>query len=212
MSFESFVLLSPSAFVIPTIITHLDPLSDIHDELDDPSDLSWTHHLHVYAFPPFFAIKMPSPQSSEPMPPPHTAIHIATFDLPTFYVDIMEHIPPPRLNIRTDPPPRHTFPTHPDGSATPFAPHPESGLIVMEVYCQLPRLADPHYVICLLKSTLAQYLPAPTSPLLFQAFPRPAPVIPWATLAPHSRMFGPDCLPACESCRGSDALGRFAEG
>ncbi len=196
MSFESFILLSPSAFVIPTIITHLDPTSETAEELDNPADLSWTHHLHLYAFPPFSAIRMPA-LSSEPMPPPHTAVHIATLDLPRFHVDIMQNIPPPRLTIRTDPPPRHTIPAHPEHAPAPFQPMPESGIIVMEVFCQLPDVPDPHYVICLLKSTLLQYLPAPTSPLLFQAFPRPAPIVQWQTLAPRVRMFGPDLEPSC---------------
>ena len=133
------------------------------------------------------------------MPPPHTAVHIATLDLPRFYVNIMENVPPPRLTIRTDPPPRQTFPTHPEHSPAPFLPTPESGLIVMEVFCQSPNGPDPHYVICLLKTTLLQYLPAPTSPLLFQAFPRPAPVVQWQTLAPRVRMFGPDMTPSCMS-------------
>ncbi len=197
-SFESFILLSPSAFVIPTIITHLDPTSETAEELDNPADLSWTHHLHLYAFPPFSAIRMPA-SHSEPMPPPHTAVHIATLDLPKFYVNIMEEIPPPRLTIRTDPPPRHTFPIYPEHAPAPFQPTPESGLIIMEVFCQLPPDEVPHFVMCCLKSTLLQYLPAPTSPLLFQAFPRPAPVVQWQTLAPRVRMFGPDLEPSCQS-------------
>ena len=198
MSFESFVLLSPSAFVIPTIITHLDPTSETVEELDNPADLSWTHHLHLYAFPPFSAIRMPTSRS-EPMPPPHTAIHIATLDLPQFHVDIMRDIPPPRLLIRTDPPPRETFPSHPEHAPAPFQPVPESGLVIIEVLCTNPNGEDPHYVIFLLKSTLLQYLPAPTSPLLFQAFPRPAPIVQWSILAPQVRMLGPDMEQSCTS-------------
>lgn len=187
MSFESFVLLSPSALVIPTIITHLDPTSETMDELDNPADLSWTHHLHLYAFPPFVTFP-----TSEPHPPPHTATHIATIDLPKFHVDIVANIPPPRLSIRTDPPPRYSFPTHPE-RPVPFLPDPTSGVIIMEVFCQLDNDDPiPHFAICILKKTLLSYLPAPTSPLLLQAFPRPAPVVSWATIAPKVRMFGPD--------------------
>lgn len=204
MSFESFVLISSSSFVIPTIITHLDPFSETQDELENASDLSWTHHLHLYAFPPFSSVPVPE-NSSDPMPPPHTATHVATIDLPRFHIDIAAHIPPPRLSIRTDPPPRHTFPSHPAGGVTQFTPTPESGLAVVEFRCQSPEDPDAHYVMLLSKSTLAQYLPAPTSPLLQQQFPRPAPVVPWSTLAPYVRLFGPDMQPSCEYTRSNGA-------
>ncbi|KAK4688537.1 DNA cross-link repair 1A protein, partial [Tremellales sp. Uapishka_1] len=190
MSFESFILLSPTSFVMPTIITHLDPLSSVMEELANTDDLSWSHHLHLYAFPP-----TPPPNASEPDPPAHTATHIATLDLPDFYINIDGDIPPPRLTIRTDPPPRQDFPTHPTGNVSLFQPTPESGMIVMEIFCQMPGEPDPHYVMCMLKSTLLSYLPAPTSPLLKQAFPRPAPVVPWESLAPKVRLFGPDMDP-----------------
>lgn len=195
MSFESFVLVSPSSFVVPTIVTHLDPTSETQDELENPSDLSWTHHLHLYAFPPFSTVKV-SPQ--EPIPPPHAATHVATLDLPNFHVDLLAEIPPVRMTIRTDPPPRHNFPTHPVHNVPRFVPTPESGIMIMEFYCQLPRQPHPHYVMCFSKSTLTQYLPAPTSPLLSQAFPRPAPVVSWSGFAPHVRVFGPDLLPTSE--------------
>jgi hypothetical protein len=197
MSFESFVLLTPSSFVIPTIITHLDTLSDTQDELDNPSDLSFTHHLHIYAFPPFSAVKL-NPNPSEPLPPPHTAIHIATLDLPRFHVDFSAHIPPPHLTIRTDPPPRYTLPTHPEHGVSSWMPTPESGVLIIEVFCHDPVEINPHFVMICLKSTLIQYLPAPTSPLLFQAFPRPAPVVSWQTLSPNVRMFGPNAEASCE--------------
>lgn len=208
MSFESFVLVSPSSFVVPTIITHLDPHSETLEELEDASDLSWTHHLHLYAFPPFSSVAVP--ETSAPLPPPHTATHVTTIDLPSFYVNILEHIPPARMTIRTDPPPRHDFPIHPPNNLPQFVPSPESGLMVMEFYCQIPRQPNPHYVMCFLKSTLTQYLPAPTSQLLSQAFPRPAPVVPWASLAPHVRVFGPDLESTSRSmCRAvlTDRLG-----
>jgi hypothetical protein len=194
MSFESFVLLTPSSFVIPTVLAHLDPASILHERLDDPSDLTWTHHLHLYAFPP-----LSTTSSSEGThQPPHTAVHIATVDLPNFHVDPMRDLPPPRLSIRTDPPPRHTFPTHPIEAPMQFHPDPTSGICVMEFFCQLPNGPNPHFVMCFLKSALIQYLPAPTSPLLRQAFPRPAPVVAWSTFAPNTRMFGPNLQAACK--------------
>jgi hypothetical protein len=196
MSFESFVLLTPWSFVVPSVLAHLDPQSFLHERLDDPSDLTWTHHLHLYAFPPFSSTE--PADRSDPHPPPHTATHVATIDLLPFHVDPMHDMPPPRLNIRTDPPPRHSFPTHPKDSPMQFHPDPESGLCVMEILCQMPGGRDPHYVMCFPKSALTQYLPAPTSPLLRQAFPRPAPVVPWSTLAPNVRLFGPDLEQACE--------------
>jgi len=189
MSFESFVLLTPSSFVIPTIITHIDPNSQTAEELDNPSDLSWTHHLRIYAFPLF------KPFSQSEVPPSHTPVHVATIDLPRFHVDILQNIPPPRLNIRTDPPPRHRYPKHPETPVS-FLPDPESGIVTMEVFCQTPDdEPDPHFAFVTLKKTLINYLPAPTSPLLSQAFPRPAPIVSWETIAPKMRMFGPDLEP-----------------
>ncbi|ORY34688.1 hypothetical protein BCR39DRAFT_462572 [Naematelia encephala] len=200
MSFESFVLLSPSAFVIATIVTHLDPQSEVIEELNNADDLSFTHHLHLYAFPPLGSIPV-SDNPSEPFPPPHTAVHVATLDLPKFYVNISEQIPPPRLLIRTDPPPRHTLPQHPRDNLPAFHPTPQSGVMMVEFFCQMPDTErDPHYIMAVLKSTLIQYLPAPTSPLLFQAFPRPAPVVPWPVLAPFVRLLGPDMEPSHWVC------------
>lgn len=192
------MLISPSAFVIPSIVARLDNESaDTHDDLLNPDDLIWSHSLMLYAFPPFSSVQI---IEGEPMPPPHTATHIVTIDLPQFFVDLRQDIPPPRLTIRTDPPPRHTLPTHPKDNVNPFAPTPESGLIILEFYCQLPGTRpDPHYTMCLHKSTLAQYLPSPTSPILYQAWGRQAPVIGWETLSPYVRMFGPDLSPTSKS-------------
>ncbi|WVR08002.1 hypothetical protein IAU60_005046 [Kwoniella sp. DSM 27419] len=191
-TFESFILLSPSAFVIPTVVTRLRADSLIQDNLADPRDLEFSHHLQLYAFPPFSAVTL---KEGEPHPPPHAASHVATIDLPKFLVDLEHELPPPRMTIRTDPPPRHTFPTHPPEMPQPFLPDPESGLIILEFYCQPFEGifgAQPHYVLFAHKKTLLAYLPAPTSPLLFQAFPRPAPVIAWNTVAPKVRMIGPE--------------------
>lgn len=203
MSFESFVLVSPSSFVIPTVMARLDPNSDVQGDIADPSDLVWSHHLRLYAFPPFSTLK-PIPKG-EPHPPAHTATHVTTIDLPSFHFDLVRAQPPPRMTIRTDPPPRTTFPTHPVGNVAQFAPTPESGLVIIEFHCQTLQTPFPHYVMCLLKSTLAQYLPAPTSPLLLQAFPRPAPVVPWANFAPYVRMLGPDmCSTSASAVTKSD--------
>lgn len=184
MRFESFVLLSPSAFVIPTLVVHTSP-----DELNVLP--TWSHHLHLYAFPPFSAIQLPKTKDV-PMPPPHTPIHVATLDLPEFTVDLENDIPPCRLTVRSDPPPRHTLPTHPtSGSIPAFQPTPESGVIVVGMNGQIADVELATYALIIPKSALLQYLPAPTSALLFAAFPRPAPVVPWRMLAPRVRMFGP---------------------
>ena len=192
MSFETFVLLTPWSFAIPTIVTHLDHQSDTQDVLDDASDLSWTHHLHIYAFPPFSAVHV-SP--SEPTPPPHTAVHIKTIDLPRFHVDLNRMMPPPRLSMRADPPPRYTPPTHPEGRQAAFLPDPASGIFIIDIYGQMPAtLRQPHYQILLLKSVLLPYLPSPDSSLLTTAFPRPAAIVPWADIAPKVRMMIPEMV------------------
>ncbi|WVF68505.1 hypothetical protein IAT40_003272 [Kwoniella sp. CBS 6097] len=191
-TFESFVLLTPSSFIIPSVATRLRPDSLIQDDLADARDLEFSHHLLLFAFPPFSSIPL---KEGDPHPPPHNAIHVTTIDLPKFHVDLDNDLPPPRMTVRTDPPPRYTFPTHPPEMPQPFLPDPESGTIIVEFYCQpLNELFGrvPHYVLFAHKKTLLAYLPAPTSPLLFQAFPRPAPVLSWNTIAPKVRMIGPD--------------------
>ncbi|KAL7425252.1 hypothetical protein Q5752_000940 [Cryptotrichosporon argae] len=187
-SFESMVLLTPSSFIIPAVQAHLDPASVVADELDNAIDLSFTHHLLLYAFPPLAAAGAGAPSA-----PPHTATHVATIDLPSFRVDLGADIPPPRIGVRTDPPPRRTFPAHPRTGPAPFVPAPESGILVLPFYCQNGHTgADPHYIMVTLKHTLARLLPSPDSPLLRLAFPRPAPVVPWAQFAPDVRLFGPN--------------------
>ncbi|WWD20355.1 hypothetical protein CI109_104831 [Kwoniella shandongensis] len=191
-TFESFVCLTPSSFIIPTVATRIRPDSTIQDDLANPNDLEFTLHLMLYAFPPFSAVPL---REGAPVPPPHTAIHVTTIDLPRFKVDFDAEIPPPRMTVRTDPPPRYTPPTHPVGSPQAFIPDPESGVVVLEFYCQPlghPNGRQPHYVLFTHKKTLLSYLPAPTSPLLFQAFPRPAPVVPFSMIAPKVRFIGPN--------------------
>lgn len=195
MSFETFVLLTPWSFAIPTIITHLDRQSDVQDILDDPSDLSWTHHLHIYAFPPFSTVRI---IPNEPTPPPHTAVHIKTIDLPRFHVDLNRGIPPPRMSIRADPPPRYTPPTHPEGRQSPFLPDPKSGIFIIDIYGQMPAEIQPHYQIIMLKSVLLPYLPSSDSSLLTTAFPRPAAIVSFADIAPKVRMIKLETDPSGE--------------
>ncbi|WWC92861.1 uncharacterized protein L201_007822 [Kwoniella dendrophila CBS 6074] len=195
-TFESFILLTPTSFLIPSVRTRLRPDSLIQDDLADARDLIFTHHLHIYAFPPFSSTAAPV-KEGEPEPPAHTPTHIAVIDLPEFHIDLDEDLPPPRMTVRTDPPPRHQFPQYPLENIQQFIPDPESGIIILEFYCQPFNLnfgnnIKPHYVMFSLKKTFLAYLPAPTSPLLLQAFPRPAPVIKWETIAPKVRFIGPD--------------------
>ncbi|OWZ53012.1 hypothetical protein C368_04577 [Cryptococcus neoformans 125.91] len=192
-TFESFICLTPSSFAIPSVSTTLNPDSEILGDLTDPSDLIFSHHLNIYAFPPLSSTTV---NEHEPVPPPHTATHVTTIDLPEFVIDFENDLPPPRMTIRADPAPRYNLPIHPIGSPQPFIPDPESGIVVLEFYCQPTEdeeghLQTTHYVLFVRKKTLLGYLPAPTSPLLFSAFPRPAPVVPFANIAPKVRMLGP---------------------
>ncbi|WRT69747.1 uncharacterized protein IL334_006738 [Kwoniella shivajii] len=193
-TFESFILLTPTSFLIPSVHTRLRPDSLIQDDLADARDLIFTHHLHIYAFPPFSTSQI---KEGEPLPPAHSPTHIAVIDLPKFLIDLDEDLPPPRMTIRTDPPPRSQFPSHPKENPQQFIPDPESGIIIMEFYCQplnaiFGQNNRPHFVLFSLKKTFLAYLPAPTSPLLVQAFPRPAPVIKWKSIADKVRFIGPD--------------------
>ncbi|WVQ75585.1 hypothetical protein IAR50_005213 [Cryptococcus sp. DSM 104548] len=187
-TFESFVMLSPSSFAIPSVKTAIRPEADIVDEMPSHTDLLFTHHLHIYAFPPLSTAEF---REGEPAPPPHTATHVTTIDLPRFVVDFEEHIPPPRMTIRADPPPRYTFPLYPLANPQPFVPDPESGVFIIEFYCQPLAEVPIHYVMFVMRKTLLGYLPAPTSPLLYQTFTRPAPVVPFANIASKCRLLGP---------------------
>ncbi|WVO17172.1 hypothetical protein L204_104864 [Cryptococcus depauperatus] len=188
-TFESFILISPSSIAIPSVSTSLSSESNIQDDITDPRDLVFSHHLNLYAFPPLSNIFKEGNK-------PFTATHVATIDLPKFVVDFEEEIPPARMGIRADPPPRYSFPTHPMGAPQAFMPHPESGVIVIEFYCNPLQREDEavslHYVMFMRRKTLLAYLPAPTSPLLFQSFSRPAPVVPFKDIAPKTRMLGPN--------------------
>lgn len=193
-SFEALILLTPSSFVVPTVVTHINAeIEAVDGELDVDAVLSWTHHLRLYAFPPL-ANYTPDPDSPEPAAPAHTAVHIATVDLPKFFTALNQNIPPPRLTLRCDPPPRQTFPTHPSSASSgpaPFIPDPSTGIFVLEFYCQHPDpdVEDPHFVMIFLKDTLLRLLPPADSPLLTMAFHRPAPIVAWETIAPEVRLF-----------------------
>lgn len=199
-TFESFICLTPSSFAIPSVSTTLNPDSEILGDLTDPSDLIFSHHLNIYAFPPLSSM---TANEHEPVPPPHTATHVTTIDLPEFVIDFENNLPPPRMTIRADPAPRYNLPIYPIGSPQPFIPDPESGIVVLEFYCQPTEdveghLQTTHYVMFVRKKTLLGYLPAPTSPLLFSAFPRPAPVVPFANIAAKVRMLGPHQYVPCK--------------
>ncbi|ODN95277.1 hypothetical protein L198_04668 [Cryptococcus wingfieldii CBS 7118] len=187
-TFESFVMLSPSSFAIPSVKTAIRQEADIVDTMPSHTDLLFTHHLHIYAFPPLSSATF---KAGEPVPPPHTATHVTTIDMPEFVVDFDDQIPPPRMTIRADPPPRYTFPTYPLANPQPFVPDPESGVFIIEFYCQPYSEVPIHYVMFIMRKMLLQYLPAPTSPLLYQTFTRPAPVVPFSKIAPKCRLLGP---------------------
>ena len=196
MSFESFVMLTPSSFMVPIVHTRLDTMSGRNDVLNDISDLSWTHHLNIYAFPPLSSTPV-SDDPSEPHTPPHTATLVRTLDMPLFDIDLTDERPPPRMAIRADPPPRTEFPTHPVENVQPFVPQPTSGTIIIEFACQTQAMPFPHYVLAVPRKTLLRYIPPRDSLLLRQARPGPAGVVSWDTLRPDVRLFGPDMIPAC---------------
>lgn len=190
MSFQSFVMLTPWSYVIPTIITRLTTDAEINEDLENIADLYWTLQLQLYSFPPI---------SDNASAIPHVATHVTTIDLPRFTTGIQHGLGPMAMSIRTDPPPRLTFPRYPLHAPPPFLPDPGSGIAIIELGYNhwFPQHLIPintRFNIIMLKSTLARYLPAPTSPLLTKPWSRPVPVIAWETIAPETRVFGPDCL------------------
>lgn len=183
-------MLTPWSYIVPTVVTRLNADTELNGDLDDLSDLYWTLQLQLYAFPPI---------SSDPESEPHIATLVATIDLPRMTSGIAHGLGPLAMTIRTDPPPRLTFPAYPLHAPPPFLPDPESGIAIIDLafHPWLPRRDIPsntRFTVVMLKSTLARYLPAPTSPLLTKPWSRPVPVIPWDTIAPEARVFGPDCL------------------
>lgn len=170
-------MLSPSCLIIPTVISRIHSNSNVQDQIDDPSDLYWTHHLHIYTFQPFDA---------DTDITDHKAALVTVIDLPTFRIDLLQGVGPPALSIRTDPPPRHTFPTHPEHEPPPFQPVPTSGVAIIEVYCDMLPVLDitPHYVIAVHKTTLLELIPSATAAPLLK--------VTWDEIAPRLRMFGPE--------------------
>ena len=190
-SFESFILLTPCALAIPTVCTRIElgpevePLGQGHRA----ARITTTHHIELYSFPPLSTLADVPEDSS----PPFRPVHVTTINLPGFGSERGALAAPPRLSIRADPPPRHTFPTHPVGNPARFVPTPESGLVVVEVHSQTLEF---HYVLCILKSTLLQYLPPlSTSQLDFSDAP-PVLSIEWDDIAPYVRLFGPEEEPS----------------
>lgn len=195
MTFESFVMLTPTSFIIPIVQTRIDITSGRNANLTDLSDLFWTHHLCIYAFPPFSTFPVSS-DPSEPVAPPHTATLVRIIDMPTFHVDIQNDIPPPRMNIRADPPPRADAPTHPIENVQPFLPEPKSGTYTIEFSCSTPEIPFPHFVMVIPKRALLPYVPPRDSPMLRQARPKPMPIVAWDTFRHDVRLFGPKMMPA----------------
>lgn len=210
MTFESFILLSPSSLVIPAVVSGVDPDSDIQHQLENGDDLIFRHELRLYAFPPLSTISTPAPGSSAPVPPPHAGTHVATLDLPEFYTNLGRNIPPPRLIIRADPPPRRTLPTHPLGvtGLQQFVPEPTSGVVVVEFLCQMPdMMVNPHYVMLVMKEYLSSFCLMSMAAIQSQVFPRQAPVIAWETIRHHVRLFGPNLRQSCKSGVRAAGLG-----
>lgn len=190
VSFESFVLLTPWSFCIPTCISRL-PDAELTPE--NIRDLYWTSHLYLYAFPPLNDV----PEAGQGH---WTATHVSTIDMPPFKNDILSGIPPQSMCIRTDPPPRHYNSPYPLHAPPPFLPDPESGVAIINFTLQTNMfpMRNPNvdftsmFTLIVQKKTLIKHLPEPTSPLLKQTFSRPVPVVPWKKLAPNCRLLGPD--------------------
>lgn len=187
--FESFVLLTPSSFIVPVAIARLPELN-----ADALRQLRWEHRLYLYSFPPLNDV----PTSGEPG---HwTPTHVATVDLPPFKNNLVEGVPPLHMCIRTDPPPRHYNSPYPLHAPPPFLPEPESGVAILTITLALEIFPIRHndldiattFNLIVPKTTLIKLLPEPISPILKQGFSRPVPVMPWARLAPNCRLFGPD--------------------
>ena len=170
---------------------------DRGDQLTE-DDLDFTHHLELYAFP-----------EGETPDEPYEATHVATIDLPRFSFNLSRGVMPVRMSVRTDPPPRQSFPSYPLNNPSPFMPDPTSGIAIFDIHA--PELAPngepPHYVLFMHKTTLLRYMPAPTSPLLKETWSRPAPVITWDKIAPYSRLLGPDLEQPSKS-NGADDVNR----
>lgn len=201
VSFESFVLLTPSSFCIPVTIARLPDAALAPDDLTPAAfrQLFWTHHLYLYAYPPL----------GDHAGSGHwTAQHVSTVDMPPIKNRFLQGVPPMAMGIRTDPPPRTFNSPYPLHAPPPYLPDPESGVAIITFALQAhffpmfnPELPDnPVFTLIVYKSTLAKLLPEPTSPLLKQAFSRPVPVMPFKRLAPDCRLLGPDRVPTAWVC------------
>ncbi|BEJ12414.1 hypothetical protein CspHIS471_0208740 [Cutaneotrichosporon sp. HIS471] len=201
VSFESFVLPTPSSFCITATVARLPDATLAPDDLtpDAFRQLFWTHHLYLYAFPPL---------ADQPENGPWTAQHVSTIDMPPIKNKFLQGVPPMAMTIRTDPPPRTFNSPYPLHAPPPYLPDPESGVAIITFTLQqglLPMInpelpENPMFTLIVLKSTLAKLLPEPTSPLLKQTFSRPVPVVPFKHLAPDCRLLGPDRVPTSWVC------------
>ncbi|KAL1412093.1 hypothetical protein Q8F55_003090 [Vanrija albida] len=177
-SFTSFVLLSPTSFVIPTVVQRIDATLGRIADITDLSDITFAYSLNVYSFPSFSGVPLEELPATA-----YTPVPVSVVQLPDFSYDLNRGIPPPMTTIRTDPPPRHQYATHPLHAPPPFRPDPESGIAVVEVHTG----TDAHYVMILHKAALQQHVPE-----RLPAKDAPVPVVPWESIAPSVRVFGPD--------------------
>ncbi|CAK9784540.1 hypothetical protein CC85DRAFT_283040 [Cutaneotrichosporon oleaginosum] len=200
ISFESFVLLTASSFCVTATVARVSNGELAPDDLTPEAfrELYWTHHLHLYAFPPI---------SDHPAGAPWTAQHVSVINMPSINNRFLRGIPPMQMSIRTDPPPRTFNSPYPMHAPPPYLPDPESGVAIVTFVQQRgffplnPLLPTaPTFTLIVAKATLAKLLPEPTSPLLKQTFSRPVPVVPFSRLAPDCRFFGPDRVMSCELC------------
>lgn len=178
-SFTSFVLLSPSSFVIPTIVQRIDASLGRITDLQDVSDITFTYTLDLYTFPSFALLPV------EELPrTPHIPTLCTMVKLPDFDYDLINNVAPPMTAIRTDPPPRHQYASYPLHAPPPFRPDPESGIAVIEIHT---GTVDVHYVMIMQKEALLSRLPAHQPP----AGTKPTEVE-WDAFSPEVRVFGPD--------------------
>lgn len=198
----SFQLLTPTSF----IVTAYRPVA----EVDDAHDLDFSHHLDLYAFPPFDQLPSDSDRRWRPT-------LVKTFDLPRFTTDLRNNILPPQLGVRVEPPPRQSFPEYPLHAPPPFVPDPATGVVLVSVRQQLLNMEEPddidvlHFMFVFPKPLLLSYLPDiddMDERLARNTFIPPAAVtisekqleelwddvprtVTWDELAPHVRALGP---------------------
>lgn len=199
---QSFQLLTPTSFIVTAFRAVA--------EVDDAHDLEFSHHLDLYAFPPFDRLPADSERRWRPT-------LVKTFDLPRFTTDLRNNILPPQPSLRVEPPPRQTFPEYPLHGPPPFVPDPTSGVVLVSLRQQLLNIEEPddidvlHFMFVFPKPLLISHIPsvpdmeerlarnALIPPLattispeqltaLWADVPR---TVPWDELAPYVRALGP---------------------